>query len=163
MLTMSQDPAGVDARPRFGVRPMFQLIYVSRPFGFDTPTLIDILVKARARNSEAGVTGALLCRDDLYLQLLEGPREGVDDIFASIAEDDRHVDIRTIVRRKIQTRMFPGWAMRDDPMKTWMWSREEIAQGAADRASSRDAIALFTRLSAATPKLVAANDNGQIA
>ena len=50
-----------------------QLIYTSRPFGFEAETLDDILISARRHNREDGITGALICRADLFLQLLEGP------------------------------------------------------------------------------------------
>ena len=133
---------------------MFQLIYASRPFGFDTGVLLDILLRARKRNAALGVTGALLCRDDIYIQLLEGEQAAVSEIFDSILQDDRHIDIREIVTRQTVTRMFPGWAMRDDPMKDWMWSREDVRSGVLDNATPEDAVALFTRVAAVTPRIV---------
>ena len=57
--------------------PLAQLIYISRPFGFEARTLDNILLKARAKNALSGLTGALIVRADLYMQLLEGPREAV--------------------------------------------------------------------------------------
>ena len=52
-----------------------QLIYASRPFGYDELTLTSILMQARKNNARNGITGALVCRDDLFLQILEGPRD----------------------------------------------------------------------------------------
>ena len=37
-----------------------QLIYTSRPFGFNAPMLDDILTTARALNAQHDVTGALM-------------------------------------------------------------------------------------------------------
>ena len=55
---------------------LIQLIYSSRPFGFDEATLNGILMFARRNNPREAITGALICRHDLYLQLLEGPPAG---------------------------------------------------------------------------------------
>jgi Sensors of blue-light using FAD len=52
---------------------LLQLIYASTPFGFDNPTLNQILSVARRNNARDDVTGALICRADIYMQLLEGP------------------------------------------------------------------------------------------
>ena len=56
---------------------LIQLIYPSTPFGFDNPTLNNILSVARRNNARDGISGALICRADLYLQMLEGPRSAV--------------------------------------------------------------------------------------
>ena len=39
-----------------------QLIYTSRPFGFNAPMLDDILTAARSLNAEKGITGAQIGR-----------------------------------------------------------------------------------------------------
>ena len=56
---------------------MKQLIYRSEPFGFDRATLAGILMTARRNNRRDDITGALLCRSDLYLQLIEGPEAAI--------------------------------------------------------------------------------------
>jgi hypothetical protein len=126
--------------------PYLQLVYASRPFGFDAGTLIDILFKARARNAEADVTGCLICRDDIYLQLLEGPAENVTRIYKKILEDDRHVEVTQLVRHGVPERMFGRWAMRDDPVQSWMWNRDEIDAGAVNKATPEEVLAIFRRL-----------------
>jgi hypothetical protein len=123
-----------------------QLIYVSRSFGFDSATLAGILLDARRCNVRDGLTGSLICREDLYLQLLEGPEAAVEACFARICRDDRHLNVRLISRRIVDERLFPHWAMRDDPARSWMWSAEDVADGAADRATADEVIAIFARL-----------------
>jgi hypothetical protein len=78
----------------------------------------------------------LICREDLYLQLLEGPEAAVEACFARIGRDDRHLNVRLISRRIVDERLFPHWAMRDDPARSWMWSADDVADGAADRATA---------------------------
>lgn len=127
---------------------LLQLTYASRPFGFDSAMLTGILFDARRCNSRDGITGALICRDDLFLQLLEGPEAAVEATFARIAADDRHIEVRRLTRRLIadDERMFSAWAMRDDPAASWVWSRAEVDEGVPERATEDEVLAMFRRL-----------------
>jgi hypothetical protein len=130
------------------VSDLIQLIYTSQPFGFDSAMLNGILIIARRNNPRDGITGALICRRDIYLQLLEGPQAAVEARYRSIVRDDRHLEVVKRVSRPIAQRLFPNWAMRDDPARSWLWTAKEVDQGALDRASPDDFIAVFTRLAA---------------
>ena len=127
---------------------ILQLTYASRPFGFDSASLAGILLDARRCNARDGITGALICRDDLYLQLLEGPAEAVEAAYLRIARDDRHLELRPLMRRKVDdtARLFPNWLMRDDPAQSWIWSRAEVEDGSPERATEHEVAALFERL-----------------
>ncbi len=127
---------------------LIQLIYSSKPFGFDESTLSKILLTARRNNPRDAITGALICRKDLYLQLLEGPQAAVEARYRSIVHDGRHVDVVKRVSLPVKERLFPNWAMRDDPARSWMWTAAEIDQGALDRAVPAEFIAVFSRLAA---------------
>jgi hypothetical protein len=133
---------------------MHQLVYASRPFGFDAAVLSGILVHARKHNAAHDMTGALICRNDLYLQLLEGPKDAIDTLYEKIKADDRHVHVQQLVYRPITIRMFPEWAMRDDPVQSWMWSRDQVAAGDVERASEADALSAFIRLANRRPTVV---------
>ncbi len=125
---------------------LVQLVYTSQPFGFDSATLNGILITARANNAAHDVTGCLICRADLYMQLLEGPEAAVAVTWSKIMRDDRHVEATRRVFRPITTRMFPDWAMRDDPAASWMWTQAEVNDGAVDRASEDEILAVFERI-----------------
>ena len=131
---------------------LLQLVYASRPFGFDANTLTNILFDARRCNTRDGITGALICRDDLFLQLLEGPETEVEAAYRRICADDRHVEVRKLVRRTIadDARMFGAWAMRDDPAASWVWSRAEVDAGVPEQASEDEVLELFRKLPPAT-------------
>ena len=130
---------------------LMQLTYASHPFGFDDPMLAGILLDARRCNMRDGITGALIVRGDIYLQLLEGPRNAVEDAYQRIRRDDRHTDIRGVKRTRITERLFPEWAMRDDPARSWMWTADEVAQGAAEKATSEQVLSIFRRLRLTLP------------
>lgn len=125
---------------------LHQLIYASRPFGFDQAALNGILMQARRCNARDGITGALICRSDLYLQLLEGPQAELEAAYGRIARDDRHVEVNRLSYAPVTERLFPGWAMRDDPARSWMWTREEVGAGVVVRATHGQLLAVFGRL-----------------
>ena len=125
---------------------LFRAIYTSRPFGFDTGILNGILLDARRANARNGVTGALICRADIYLQLLEGPEETVKNTLERIQRDDRHLEVKVHVAENVSGRMFGEWAMLHDPAASWIWPREEVAAGAVERATPQEIMAFFTRL-----------------
>jgi len=125
---------------------MTQIIYSSVPFGFDEAILGGVLMDARRCNTRDGLSGALLCRRDVYLQFLEGSPTAVETAFARIRRDDRHLEVTMRASRSVPDRMFGTWAMLHDPAKSWMWSPAEISDGILDRASADDLWALFERL-----------------
>jgi hypothetical protein len=125
---------------------LMQLIYASAPFGFDNPTLNNILSASRRNNARDGITGALICRADLYLQMLEGPRQAVTATFNRIMGDDRHLNVVLISCGDIKARLFPDWHMKDDPARTWMWTQDQIANGIIDAVSDEEVRAVFSRL-----------------
>ena len=123
-----------------------RMIYASHPFGFDAAMLNGILVDSRRCNERDDITGALISRSDLFLQLLEGPKDKVLAAYDRIRRDDRHVEVRELVRKEDFTRMFPGWAMYDDPAKSWLWSPDAVAAGAVEKATEAEVEAVFTRV-----------------
>ena len=124
----------------------YQLIYTSQPFGFDDAVLAGILVASRRNNPRADITGCLICRHDVYLQLLEGPEAAVEALYARIALDDRHLAIERLVAGPVDARMFPEWAMRDDPAQSWLWSADEVADSVLSQASPDALRAVFARV-----------------
>lgn len=126
--------------------PLTRVIYTSRPFGFDSGTLNSILVHARQANPRLGLTGALICREDIYMQLLEGPEDAVRATLDRIRRDDRHLEVMVHVDRPVEDRMFGQWAMLHDPAASWIWTRAEVTDDAIDRATPQEVEAFFLKL-----------------
>lgn len=126
---------------------LIQLIYLSQPFGFDTPTLNGILVDARRNNRQDEISGALICRSDIYLQLLEGPCSAIEAAYHRIAADDRHLEIHRLLTTEVTQRLFPNWDMFDDPARSWLWSPREVAAGDVLQASRAELVGVFERVS----------------
>ena len=129
---------------------MKQLVYRSQPFGFDRAILADILIGARRNNRRDDITGALICRRDVYLQLVEGPAPAIDALYAKIVVDDRHTEVRLLLSRAADQRVFPEWEMLHDEWPSLVWSPAEIVDGAMEAASPAELLGVFTRLSAST-------------
>jgi hypothetical protein len=69
--------------------------------------------KAALRNQELGVTGVLMTGGGVFFQILEGPREVVDQLWAAIEADPRHEDVVLLASQDgAPSRIFPDWAMR---------------------------------------------------
>jgi hypothetical protein len=125
-----------------------QLIYYSQPFGFDEAMLNGILLQARRNNARDGLTGALIVRRDLYLQMLEGPEAAVVATFARIKRDDRHLAVNSLACETVGSRLFPDWTMRDDPAQSWLWNEQAVSEGALDRAGIAALRDVFARVAA---------------
>lgn len=126
---------------------IYRAIYTSRPFGFDSGTLNGILVHAQRANQSVGITGALICREDVYLQLLEGPEQAVRTALERIKRDDRHLEVMVHVEKTVSERMFGKWAMLHDPAATWIWSRAEVRDDAIERTTAAEVEGFFQKLS----------------
>ena len=125
---------------------LYRIIYSSRPFGYDASMLNGILMQARRINERDDITGALICREDIFLQLLEGPEDKVKDTVARIKRDDRHIEVRMHVEKHVPERMFAHWAMLHDPAVTWIWTQEEIDDDMVERAPAAQVESFFQRL-----------------
>ncbi|MFD2340499.1 BLUF domain-containing protein [Clavibacter tessellarius] len=73
--------------------------------------LAELLHQCVRNNEESGLTGMLLHRDGRFMQVLEGPDDAVRDVFAVIAADTRHTEVRLLLDESITERAFPAWKM----------------------------------------------------
>jgi blue light- and temperature-responsive anti-repressor len=71
--------------------------------------LEELVHKARVRNRSLGVTGMLLYENGKFLQTLEGPPEGLKQIWSAICEDKRHSHIEVLSEHVVATRLFSDW------------------------------------------------------
>lgn len=127
---------------------LIHLIYSSTPFGYDAADLNGILLTARRNNARDGISGALICRHDVYLQYLEGPADMVEAAYLRILRDDRHVEVTLRAKGAMDMRLFGDWAMLHDPAQSLIWSTEEVDAGRMEAASALEYLATFQGLAA---------------
>jgi hypothetical protein len=91
---------------------MFELVYYSISKTEITTEMIgDILKKSRETNSKKNITGCLLFYDKVFLQLLEGEKEVVQELYEKIKKDERHSEVTLLIEQEVTERMFPAWSM----------------------------------------------------
>lgn len=73
--------------------------------------LAAILDTARTRNGAKGISGLLAHGGTLFLQIIEGAPEAVDELMAAIAADRRHRSVRVLQDLMVSERCFPGTTM----------------------------------------------------
>lgn len=67
------------------------MLYLSRPVTVPWPaTVLEIVRACERANPEAGITGALLFSNELYLQFVEGSGTAIESLWSRLARDDRH-------------------------------------------------------------------------
>ncbi len=90
----------------------YVLLYASsavKPFGDDD--LVALLRQSREKNQRLDITGLLLYKEGSFMQALEGPREAVLGVMASIQADKRHHRIHILLQQDQPQRDFAGWSM----------------------------------------------------
>lgn len=71
----------------------------------------ELIEESRARNGQHDVTGILLHVKDNFFQILEGPQDVVEALYAKILLDVRHARVTRIIFEPIPRRFFEGSSM----------------------------------------------------
>ncbi|WP_326895070.1 BLUF domain-containing protein [Mesorhizobium sp.] len=91
---------------------LIRLTYVSTLHPEISLTDMDALVaKAAVFNQDRDITGVLAVDDKRVCQILEGPRQHVEQLFRSIRKDRRHHTVTEIETRGIDASSFENWGM----------------------------------------------------
>ncbi len=91
---------------------LVRLLYASRPVAPLTTAVVEsILAQSRAHNPRLGITGVLCYSQDLFLQVLEGSRDAVCELYNTIVRDERHDHVRILSYEEIAERRFGNWTM----------------------------------------------------
>ncbi len=93
---------------------LVRLMYASRTGAdMDADAIQSILRQSKENNPALGVTG-LLCQcssSGIFMQVLEGGRSAVNQLYLKIAQDKRHSDVQLLSFEEITERRFAGWTM----------------------------------------------------
>ncbi|MBT8472255.1 MAG: BLUF domain-containing protein [Marinicaulis sp.] len=76
-----------------------------------TCELEEIAKVSQKNNRENNITGALLCEGSHFLQLIEGKKAKLDQLFEKIKIDSRHTDITVLINEPTNKRTCPDWSM----------------------------------------------------
>ena len=91
---------------------LVRCLYASRAAaGTSAAILDDILVQSRRNNPANGITGMLCVSNNVFIQVLEGGRDEVCDLYHAIVRDTRHQNVRLLAYDEISQRQFGSWTM----------------------------------------------------
>jgi hypothetical protein len=91
---------------------LVRMLYVSRSLKPITAADVDLLLgQCRKNNPNTGITGVLCFSDQYYLQVLEGGRKPVNELYTSIIRDNRHSDVTTLHYEEVTERLYGSWTM----------------------------------------------------
>lgn len=91
---------------------LVRCLYASRAITGTGPAVLDdILTQSRRNNPGKGITGLLCVSDHVFIQLLEGGRDEVCDLYNAIVRDSRHEHVRLLAFDEITQRQFGNWTM----------------------------------------------------
>ena len=89
-----------------------QIMYSSQATEPMTVTGLEaILTDARTGNEARNVTGALVYVDGVFFQIIEGDKDVVHNLMASIASDSRHHSVKIFYDAEVAARAFESWSM----------------------------------------------------
>ena len=91
---------------------MFELIYrsVAQP-SITTTDVLAILNTSRKFNAQHDITGCLVFYNHEFVQILEGDKKTVQELYASIEKDKRHINVQLLDENEKAERIFPKWSM----------------------------------------------------
>lgn len=70
-----------------------------------------ILKKSNENNARKSVTGSLYYNESYFIQVLEGGRKEINEVFSRIIKDERHHSVVVTSLNQIQSRHFENWSM----------------------------------------------------
>lgn len=93
--------------------PIRQLTYYSEATPeFDLGSLKEIYESSKINNAAHSVTGILLFSGKGFIQILEGPTEGIDEIYLKkICADRRHTNLNILQDCFVNRINFTDWSM----------------------------------------------------
>lgn len=98
---------------------MYTLTYESTAVNIMTSSEMEsLLEEARTHNKSKDITGCLIYYKGKFVQLLEGDKKEVQELYDRIKKDPRHKEVTLFSEDKIIKRTFPNWVWL-----TTLWMR----------------------------------------
>ena len=98
---------------------LIQLVYASRATFSGSkegvlvePEVARILTQSRRNNRPQRIGGVLVFADGCFFQCLEGDAAVVEPLYEHLHGDPRHDDVKLLLKRPVDRRLFRLWAMK---------------------------------------------------
>ena len=91
---------------------LYELLYTSvAKWKMSSLELTDLLEQSRNKNLKLNITGLLVYHSGEFMQVLEGEKETILELYDTITNDERHTSVKTFWESSISERGFSNWAM----------------------------------------------------
>ncbi|MEQ8904771.1 BLUF domain-containing protein [Ekhidna sp.] len=91
---------------------MYELVYHSKARSrINKSDITDILEISRANNKKYSITGCLIYFGKKFIQILEGDKSAVHNIYSKIEQDNRHFEVTLFYHGPKMNREFKKWSM----------------------------------------------------
>ena len=117
--------------PEFQVitKYMYTLTYESiEAYELSSDEMELLLEKSQKNNREIGISGCLIYYRGRFVQILEGERNQVLELYDKIKVDPRHTEVHMFSDDTIAERTFPNWGMAFYPLDKSDFSKSELEQ-----------------------------------
>ena len=89
---------------------MSTIVYISNAIQlFEEEELEELFVLTKSTNTLKDITGILFYRDGTFMQILEGRKSEIEELFERIQQDARHNNITKILKRNVDERLFTSY------------------------------------------------------
>lgn len=91
---------------------LHQLIYQSKEtHKYTSHDFVELLEVARRNNDNQNITGCLFYNGGWLVQVLEGDKQLIENLYEKISKDPRHKDCNLMHFTPIEKRVFSKWTM----------------------------------------------------
>ncbi|MFM9945344.1 MAG: BLUF domain-containing protein [Bacteroidia bacterium] len=91
---------------------MFELVYRSKAIDeIKEQDIVNILAISRKFNAENEITGCLIFFNNRFIQILEGNKNKIQELYTKIQKDKRHSNVQLLSQGDKVKRIFIGWSM----------------------------------------------------
>ena len=115
--------------------------------GLEFSDLRSILTTAEEKNTQNGITGALVFADCRFAQILEGQRSALSSTFARILLDDRHSMVCLVEFIECAERIFSDWSMKHlRAQRKFMEKSNDMGSFAPEQFDAQELLSMFVNL-----------------
>ena len=90
----------------------FSVIYQSNAQPHFTSMDVELmLMKAKQKNKKINVTGCIVYANNKFIQLIQGPKKAIIDLYEEIKADQRHYNVTTLLEQATDHKIWSDWSM----------------------------------------------------
>lgn len=90
----------------------YSIIYQSKAQEkFEIKAIELMLMKAKRKNKSLKITGCIVYANDKFIQLIEGSKDDVLDLYKDIKNDTRHCSVITLIETSSSEKLWKNWSM----------------------------------------------------